>query len=41
MRTTPDRCGLRLARAIYARFGFEEDGIPVEFDRQSGVLRIE
>lgn len=36
----PDRCALRLVRFIYAAFGFYEEVIPREFDRQAGVLRL-
>lgn len=34
----PDRCGYRLVARVYSAFGFTEDEIPREFDRQSGRL---
>jgi hypothetical protein len=38
--TEPDRCGLRLITSIYRAFGYEESGVPPEFDRKTGVLVI-
>lgn len=40
LRENPDRCALRLIRAIYAQFGFDTDAIPPEFDQERGVLRL-
>jgi hypothetical protein len=36
----PDRCGLRVVRLIYGRFGFESGAIPPEFDQQQGRLLL-
>jgi len=36
----PDRCCLRLIRIVYGKFGFEDEDIPREFDKQEGVLRL-
>lgn len=34
----PDRCGFRLVRRVYEAFGYRENEIPREFDRDSGRL---
>jgi hypothetical protein len=36
----PDRCGFRLLKFIYRGFGFRENAIPREFDRDAGRLVI-
>lgn len=36
----PDRCGFRLVQGVYAAFGFYEDEIPENFDRETEVLRF-
>lgn len=38
VRDQPDRCGFRIVRQIYAEFGFREEAIPREYDRESGRL---
>jgi hypothetical protein len=38
LKQNPDRCGLRVVRLIYGRFGFESGAIPPEFDQQQGRL---
>jgi hypothetical protein len=40
LKENPDRCGLRVARLIYGRFGFESGAIPPEFDQQQGRLLL-
>jgi hypothetical protein len=40
LKESPDQCALRLVRLIYARFGFESDAIPREFDQKQGVLLL-
>ncbi len=34
----PDRCGFRLVRRVYEAFGYREDEMPREFDREAGHL---
>jgi len=36
----PDRCAYRLVRRLYRAFGFGEDKIPRQFDRETGRLVI-
>lgn len=36
----PDRCGFRLVARVYEAFGYYEDEIPMEFERESGRLRF-
>jgi hypothetical protein len=39
IRDEPDRCGYRLVKRFYSdAFGFSEDDLPEEFDRQTGRL---
>lgn len=38
IRNEPDRCAFRLYKRVYEAFGFDEDAIPPEFDRQTGRL---
>ena len=40
LKENPDRCGLRVVRLIYGRFGFESGAIPPEFDQQQGRLLL-
>lgn len=35
---TPDRCGFRLLRRVYQAFGWREEDMPRQFDRESGRL---
>ena len=35
---SPDRCGFRLVRRIYQAFGFREDAMPRQYDRETGRL---
>jgi hypothetical protein len=37
----PDRCGLSFVRGIYARFDFDADAIPGEFDQLQGRLLLD
>ncbi len=41
LRSNPDECAYAIVRWIYQSFGFEEDKIPFEFDRESKRLLIE
>ena len=34
----PDRCGFRLVRRVYEAFGYREDEMPREYDRESDRL---
>ena len=38
VKTSPDRCGYRVVRLVYEKFGFDSEAIPREFDRTHGVL---
>jgi hypothetical protein len=38
VRDEPDRCGFRLVRRVYQAFGYDEEKVPSEFDRESGRL---
>jgi class 3 adenylate cyclase len=40
LKENPDRCGLRVVRLIYGRFGFESGAILPEFDQQQGRLLL-
>jgi hypothetical protein len=40
LKENPDRCGLRVVRLIYGRFGFESGAIPPEFDQAQGRLLL-
>jgi hypothetical protein len=40
LKENPDRCGLRVVRLIYGRFGFESGAIPPEFNQQQGRLHL-
>jgi hypothetical protein len=35
---SPDRCGFRLVRRVYQAFGFREDAMPRQYDRETGRL---
>jgi hypothetical protein len=37
---TPDRCGYRLVRRVYQAFGFGNDKIPRQYDRETGRLLL-
>ncbi len=37
----PDRCAFRLVRRVYEAFGFFEDEMPTEFNRESGRLILQ
>lgn len=36
----PDRCGFRLVRRVYQAFGIREEGIPRQYDRETGRLLL-
>lgn len=36
----PDRCAFRIVREVYQAFGYTEDKIPAEFDRETGRLEL-
>ncbi len=35
---SPDRCGYRLVRRVYQAFGFREENMPRQYDRETGQL---
>jgi hypothetical protein len=40
LRETPDRCAYQLVRQVYRAFGFEEEQLPEEYDRERNRLTI-
>lgn len=40
LQESPDRCAYHLIRQTYRAFGFEEEEMPAEFDRERGLLTI-
>ena len=37
---SPDRCAWRLLRQVYSEFGYWEEHMPAQYDRDEGVLRL-
>ncbi|MBS2021961.1 MAG: ATP-binding protein [Deltaproteobacteria bacterium] len=38
LRTKPDRCAYLCVRGLYEFFGFDEDDVPAEYNRETGIL---